>query len=878
MRASTAAAGSSAPIRQEEAFREFHTTVKPILEKHCYECHGEGAKKAGLAFDELTTKEHVLENPGLWLKVLKNTRSHVMPPPENPAPTTAEQQSLERWITTGAFALDPNQPDPGRVTIRRLNRTEYRNAIRDLLGVDFAVENALPPDDVGYGFDNIGDVLSISPMRMEKFIEAAMAAVEQGVPMDTVAMSQQMKLPLDFLSDDGALNGDRLSFYRVNKVSHRFHAKVAGEYRIHIAGKVDGQARPDPQRVRVTVRSDGKDFFQQEYKWSDAEYYDDERVVRWEAGDHEVSFHTEPLLDIQPERKMEYRILYVRVDGPLDRKLWEHPPGYKNFYSRDKPPTDVAERRAYAREVLAPFVNRAFRRPVAPEAIGRLVDLAERNYSLPGVPFEKGVAQAMIAVLASPEFLFHFEESQPVPLGQGVAAIDEYTLASRLSFTLWSSIPDEELLRVAGRGELRKNLRAQVQRMLASPKSKAFAENFSGQWLQSRAVLDTQINSADIMALETPPRLAAPVVDATAAAIAAVAVAADAPVIIPSPTAAAPASVPVANAPAADPAAPAGPTVASAAGAPAAAGATPPRPAGAGQRNRAPAIVPGTVLTPEIRLAMKQEAEAYFDHIVRENRSVLELLDSNYTFVNDKLAPVYGLPDITGPEMRKVTLPPDHPRGGVLTMGSVLTVTSNPTRTSPVKRGKWILENILGAPSAPPPPDIPALEDSKDKVENKPSPTQRELLALHRADALCASCHSRMDPLGLALENFNGFGRLRTQELGQPIDSSGELATGEKFSGVRDLKRALVDKHAVEFYRTITEKLLTYTLGRGLEYYDVPAVDRIVEQLEKDEGRFSTLLFGVLDSVPFQQRRVTPHGSTSVVTPASLTVQTTPSR
>ena len=247
---------------------------------------------------------------------------------------------------------------------------------------------------------------------------------------------------------------------------------------------------------------------------------------------------------------------------------------------------------------------------------------------------------------------------------------------------------------------------------------------------------------------------------------------------------------------------------------------------------------------------------------------MLELIDSDYAFVNDQLAPLYGLTGITGSQLRKVTLPPDSPRGGVLTMGSTLTVTSNPTRTSPVKRGKWILENILGTPPAPPPPDVPALEDAKSKTEEK-ALSQRGLLALHRADPMCASCHARMDPLGLALENFNAFGRGRTLDAGQPIDPAGELATGEKFSGIRDLKRALVEKHRTEFYRTLTEKLLTYTLGRGVEYYDVPTVDRIVEKLEKENGRFSALLLGVLESAPFQQRRPAPHAAslTSVSSP-----------
>jgi hypothetical protein len=266
---------------------------------------------------------------------------------------------------------------------------------------------------------------------------------------------------------------------------------------------------------------------------------------------------------------------------------------------------------------------------------------------------------------------------------------------------------------------------------------------------------------------------------------------------------------------------------------------------------------------------MKQETEAYFGHIVRDDRSVLELIDSNYTFVNDQLAAVYGLPNVTGPELRQVTLPPGNPRGGVLTMGSILTVTSNPTRTSPVKRGKWILENILGAPSAPPPPNVPALEQTQAKVGER-KPTQRELVALHRADPLCASCHSRMDPLGFALESFNAFGRQRTQEFGQPIDPSGELATGEKISGITELKHVIVTQHRTEFYRTITQKLLTYALGRGVEYYDVPTVDSVVARMDKDDGRFSALLMGIIESAPFQQRRAVSDSPTPETKPALL--------
>lgn len=803
------AAGAGGARNEAQALAEYEKAVSPILKDRCYDCHGDGAKKGGLAFDELTTKEHVLQNPELWLKVLRNVRSHVMPPPNKPAPTAEELRTLEKWIVTGGFGLDPARPDPGRVTVRRLNRTEYRNTLRDLIGVDFDADAILPPDDVGYGFDNIGDVLSISPMRLEKFVEAAIIAVNRGVPMDSVVMSTKMLVGGDFKTADGSQNAERYSYYKARTTSHTFKIKTAGEYRLMLNTKLDGEASPvDPQRCRVVWKADGQVFMEKEYGWADMEYLTDTFTFKWEPGDHVVSCELTPVFpELQPLRtKMEYRLLFAIFDGPLAKEQWEHHPNYKRFYTRDKPPTDAAERRAYAKEILTRFAARAYRRPVAAETVDKLVQIAEQNYSLPGTTFEKGVAQSIIATLASPRFLFHLETAEPAANGETVARLDEYSLASRLSYALWSSLPDDELAELAARGELRKNFRAQVKRMLADPKADALSEGFASQWLQSRSVLDVAINSSVVMASETVP----------------------------------------------------GATNAAPAVAAADAGARPRGPGfgfGFGRGRRA---APGTELTPEIRAAMKKEAEAYFAHVVREDRGILELIQSNYTFVNDQLAPVYGLTNVVGSEMRRVELPPDHPRGGVLTMGGVLTVTSNPTRTSPVKRGKWVLENILGSPPAPPPPDVPALEDSKEKGEHK-ALTQRELLALHRADPKCASCHARMDPPGLALENFNAFGRMRTHESGQAIDASGELATGEKFAGARDLKQALVEKHHIEFYRTLTEKLMTYILGRGIEHYDVPTVDAIVAQLDKDQGRFSTLLYGILESAAFQQRRVAPN-------------------
>ncbi len=842
------AADASAP--DDKSLTHYRKVVLPVLQEYCYDCHGDGSNKGGVALDELTTREHLLEKPDFWLKVLRNTRSQIMPPPGKPAPTKEQQLALEQWIKTGAFGLDPHNPDPGRITVSHLNRTEYRNTIRDLLGVDIDVDVALLPDDVGYGFDNIGDVLSISPIRMERFIEAAIDVVKRAVPTENIAMSSLLVVGDDYLNADGSDNAARMSFYRPGVYSYTYQIAEPGEYRLILNTKIDGEARPvDPQVARVVWSVNGEPIMKKEYPWADMEYLTDTFTFKWDAGNHKVSVSIEPVFpELKPLRtKMEYRLLWVTLDGPLDPSQWGHPPNYERFFSREKAPEDPAARREYARKILADFAPKAYRRPVPPETIDELVELAETTYTVPGTTFEKGIAQAMVAVLASPRFLFHVETAEPPAAGETYARVDEYTLASRLSYALWASMPDETLMDLAGRGELRNNFRAQVERMLADPKAEAFAANFAGQWLQSRGVLDVQINSEEVMKSEKDPAAAE----------------AEPEPAPPSFRRGLANSGPPPNLGNND--GPPGPNrgpgdLAQNDGPPGQFNRPPGFGFGRGRFRRPP---PGTELTPEIREAMKREAEAYFHYVVQEDRSVLDLLDSNYTFVNEHLAPVYGMTNVVGTEMQRVELPADSVRGGVLTMGSVLTVTSNPTRTSPVKRGKWVLENILGAPPAPPPPDVPALEDAKVEGELK-APTQRELLALHRADPKCASCHERMDPPGLALENFNAFGRFRETEFGQPIEAFGELATGEEFTDVRDLKQALVENHRIEFYHTLTEKLMTYVLGRGIEYYDVPTVDAIVHRLDQDHGRFSTLLLGVLESAPFQLRRLSPNSPTGV--------------
>ncbi|MEO7413298.1 MAG: DUF1592 domain-containing protein [Opitutaceae bacterium] len=773
--------------RDASGLARFRQAVSPILEQHCYECHGNGAKKAGLAFDELTSAQQILHNPELWLKVLRNTRSHIMPPPEETQPTAAEQSALEKWIVAEGFGLDPARPDPGRVTVRRLNRAEYQNTIRDLLGVDFDAEALLAADDIGYGFDNISDVLTLSPMRMEKFISAAQEVVKKGVPEDFRAISELTAVGKDFTSEDGRL-GDVMTYYEERKVTHTFKVPVAGEYRVIMAVSVDGRTNPDPGRVRVTVSRDGEDFHTKEYKWADCGFFSEELALKFTAGEHRFQFHVEPLEAKEKQKgKMDFRIDRVQLVGPADRKDWLPAANYARFFPRPQAPQNADARRAYAREVLTIFATKAYRRPQSDAVIDRLVKLAESFHTTPGHTFEFAIGRAMVAVLASPRFLFRFEENaRGATPDTRFVDVDEYSLASRLSYFLWSSTPDDALLRLAQRGELRKNLPAQVKRMLADPKASALVRNFTGQWLLSKDILHVPLNLPIVLAregLKPAPVRRAPGAFGPAASV--------------------------------------------------------------------------TDVTLAQREALKAEAEAYFDYVARADRNLLELIDSDYAFLNETLANYYGLPadSVKGAELRRVVVSTDDPRGGgVLTMGSTLAVTSNPTRTSPVKRGKWILENILGAPAPPPPPAVPSLEDTEKRIPGR-TPTQRELLAIHREDALCASCHARMDPLGLALENFNALGLYRTRELDQPVDATGTLMTGEAFKNIRELKRILATQHEVEIYRTITEKLLVYALGRGAEYYDVPAIDRIVERLQANDGRFSALLMGVIESVPFQQRR-----------------------
>jgi hypothetical protein len=764
----TAGATAAAENPVVERFQEH---VQPILIDYCYRCHADGTKKGGIAFDALPLDQGLVAKPDFWWAVLKNVRAGIMPPPRKPRPSDQELKVLADWIKHDAFGIDPANLDPGRTTIRRLNRVEYRNTIRDLTGFDFKAEEEFPPDDTGYGFDNIGDVLSVSPLLLEKYLQAAESIVAAAVPTVPRRVPERTYRGSEFRVTEGAGNGDRLSFYKAAKVSRLLTTAPAGEFRLALDLAVDGTFVFDPGRCEVTVKLDDKELLKETYAWEDNKAYRYSFTEKLAAGDHRLSFELQPLPSKEkrgPATSVDFRILAVKLEGPLDPKHWQRLPAYDRFFFNGEPPRADPERHRYAREILARFATSAFRRPIDDRALDRLVAIAEAIYRQPVGGFEAGVSRAMVAVIASPRFVFRVEAAQPRHPDQTHPLVDEYALATRLSYFLWSTMPDAELFRAAQRGELRKELARHVKRMQADARAEALTRNFVGQWLQVRDVEGLTINTRAVL--------------------------------------------------------------------------------------RQDGITARVRLDGDLRRAMRRETEMLFEHIAHEDRSVLDLIDSDYAFLNGRLADLYGIKDVTGSEMRRVELPKNSRRGGVLTDAATLIVTSNPTRTSPVKRGQFVLDNILGIPAPPPPAAVPPLEDAKKDFKGK-EPTVRELLALHRAKPLCSSCHSRMDSLGLAFENFNALGLWRDKERGQPIDAAGTLTSGEAFHDVRELKRILKTEHRLDFFRCLTEKLLTYALGRGLDYHDVETVDRIVERLDRAGGRFSALIMGVIESAPFQKRR-----------------------
>jgi hypothetical protein len=591
----------------------------------------------------------------------------------------------------------------------------------------------------------------------------------------------------------------------------------AGEYEFEVELRSQGSYDFDAARAVVTLSLDGVEKHRSEYGWSEGKTHRVRFAPRLEAADHRLEMRVQPLEATQlPPREGELgeeshvrcSLQRVLIDGPVSAGRRVHPPHYDRFFTRDEPPTERAEQRAYAQEVLARFTRRAFRSAPPSATVERLVDIALQVAEQPGQTFEAGIGQAMAAVLASPRFLFRFEAALTDPPAETHPLVDEATLATRLSYFLWGSMPDDKLFRLVDAGRLREELAPQMERMLRDGRSAEFRTQFVGQWLRARDVRTISIDPVAVLGhQEEYDRLLQQFRSLRGRR-----------------------------------------------------GQGTPEEEAEYQRIRARFREFRTIrdmLDDDVRSAMRAETEQAFAHIVLDNRSLLELLDADYVFVNQRLAQHYGIPDIRGEHLRKVTLPEGSPRGGLLTQGTMLVVTSNPTRTSPVKRGLFVLENILGTPAPPPPAVVPELEDAAASFTGE-SPQLRDLLAKHREAPLCTSCHARMDPLGLALENFSALGTWRDTENQRPIDPAGQLLSGTRFSDLKGLKRALVTEHRLDFYRCLTQKLLIYALGRGLEDTDEETVDQIVARLDAEGGRFSALLSGVIDSAPFQRMRRLP--------------------
>lgn len=816
--------------------QEYQKKLRPFLAKNCFVCHGSERQSGDLnllTFDKAASLSDHRED---WKQFLQMMETGDMPPSDLPAksippgglpdPTPAERQAAIAWIR-GEFARADAaiQPLAGRVTARRLNRVEYNNTIQDLLGIKLWPADDFPQDDASHGFDNIADSLSMSPVLMEKYMIAAERAARTAIygpeklhpatkKLEQVERDvlNRTEVPKEY--DVTGLNNDR-SLH----ATHRF--PVDGEYLFRVTargfrplgsnplelglwldGKLVTELQVDPKEDGPSLLGGRQDLFgkPQEFR------------MFVPAGDHWVAatvlrmFEGLPPMYNGPNPSKrnpppppppetpapaaaaavavvdpaapaapappaaggragrggrnrangpapidsQIGIDYVDVIGPYKQTEGASAESLKKLFPREK--FDRAAPGA-AKEVLARFLHRAFRRPVTPGEVAKYVGLYDMVRKA-GDSFEEGLTVALQAVLVSPDFLYRIERDPPA--NHAEAPITEHELATRLSYFLWSSMPDDELLAAADRGGLRRPdvLEAQIKRMLKSPKSESLAKNFAAQWLQTRK-----------MESVTPDFNMFPDFDAY------------------------------------------------------------------------------------LRMSMVQETELFFDHVVREDRSITDFLDANYSFLNERLAGFYGVPGVKGTEFRKVELK-DTPRGGIITHASVLTVSSYATRTSPVLRGKWILDNILNAPPPAPPDNVPALEET---MKGNPAASLRDQLEMHRKSPACAGCHSRMDPLGVGLENFNAIGAWRTQDGKLDIDASGKLPDGRAFSGPADL-RSILNADRKDFAACLTEKMLTYALGRGIDSHDRPTLKAVTTRLEKNDYRFSALIIEIVNSLPFQNR------------------------
>jgi len=780
---------------------------RAILKRYCITCHNEGFKTAGLMLDKMDL-EKVNEGAEVWEKVIRKLRTGAMPPAGMPRPDKATYDSLATYLETALDRAAAAKPNPGRPVAHRLNRTEYTNAIRDFLGIGIEGDALLPADEMGYGFDNMADILSVSPVLMERYMLAADKISSLAVPDPAMPpVIGTYEIPQNFVQQDQV--SDDLPFGSRGGIVIRHNLPIDGEYTIKVRLQRRSGGGPTPVIVgidklkQLDVRLDGERIklfavgherkgkpenpgqlgqLEQQRK-PDEPAADAGLEARFpaKAGTHLVGVTfikdtTEPegivqdvldganhlaRLGVVPADQQNDRnkfranegVASVVIEGPYEAKgAGETPNRSKIFVCR---PTGARDEHLCAKEILSTLARRAYRRPVTDADVRPLLGLYEVGHTKGG--FNAGIRMAVRGILVSPWFLYRIERDPANVAPDTAYRISDLELASRLSFFLWSSIPDEQLLDLAEKGKLREPeiLEGQVLRMLDDPRSNSLVTNFADQWLNLRSLRSASADPATFPDFDT-----------------------------------------------------------------------------------------------NLREALQRETDLWFESMLRENRSALDLLSADYTFVNERLARHYGIPNIYGSRFRRVTLT-DENRWGLLGKGSVLMVTSYATRTAPTLRGKWVLENILGDPPPPPPPNVPSLKENEDTK----ALTMRQRMEQHRSNPACAGCHARMDPLGFALDNFNAIGKWRTvSEANTPIDTSGTLPDGTKFQGPVELRKILMND-SEQFCTTVTEKLLAYALGRGVEYYDEPAVREILRESAPSDYRWSTLILGVVKSRPFQMRR-----------------------
>jgi hypothetical protein len=786
-------------------------SMQSLVQKYCVGCHNSTVTSGDLNLSDLNlaalgaangdTKTFD-QNRDIWERVVAKLKTGQMPPPGVPRPPEPDVLAVTRWLDAEFARQDRAvKPEAGRVTARRLNRAEYSNTLRDLLGIDIQPAANFPADESAFGFDNNADALNLSPVLLEKYLHEAEIAVRtalfapERIQPSVVHYSFPVRINLtrgqnSMPKDPFHYDQTGLSLVYAGHTMHRF--PVDGEYsfRLVLNGHRPNQSEPAHPALFI----DGKMIREFEVDATDLEGQIVEARAKVTAGEHLISasylrvFHglppdykgpepskrpPVPLLsnngrgalspeDIETLRKFGTKIKTDAIEKRLDNRFESIDIG--GPFTQPAAASAESLRRVYvcgqrtagcARAIVTDFITRAFRRPATPKEADSFLTfwaLAQKN----GDGFEEGIATALEAVLVSPRFLYRTERDRPATAGQNWAPVSDYELASRLSYFLWSSMPDSELLRLAGQKELSQpgNLAPQVRRMLKDARSDALVENFAGQWLQFRNI--------DVVR---------------------------------------------------------------------------------------PDVERFPDFDESLRRSMRRETQFFVANMVRQDASILDFLDARYTFVDERLARFYGIPGITGPEFRKVDVGGTKRGGGILSQASILTLSSYSTRTSPVLRGKWILDNLLNAPPPPPPPSVPALDDTKAGK----SASLRQEMEEHRKSAVCASCHSSMDPLGFGLENFNAIGAWREEDGKFPVDASGTLPGGQQFRGPAELKSLLkADRDA--FVNGLAEKLLVYALGRGLERYDRPALAAITAKVAAADYRFSELVLGIVNSVPFRMR------------------------